>query len=106
MDDPGNIFHVNFFGYAHCFISIIISHMKDHSISVDRDRYATSIVDNYFDTATVHTSTNFYNTTFPLYIIFARADAYTSDDQVEKLTREFNICYRDCIGSLIYFYLQ
>ena len=30
------------------------------------------------------------------------SDASTSYEQVEKLTREFNIHYRDCIGSLIY----
>ena len=36
-------------------------------------------------------------------MIFAKSDAYTSYEQVEKLTREFNIRYRSCIGSLIYF---
>ena len=36
-------FHVNFLGYAHWFLSIRISHMEDHSISVDQARYATSI---------------------------------------------------------------
>ena len=35
-------------------------------------------------------------------MIFAKADAYTSDEQVEKLTRKSNIHYRSCIGSLIY----
>ena len=35
-------------------------------------------------------------------MIFTRDDASTSDEQVEKLTREFNIHYRACIGSLIY----
>ena len=38
----------------------------------------------------------------PSDIIFTKADASTSDDQVEKLTREFNIHCRACIGSLIY----
>ena len=38
--------------------------------------------------------------------IFTKSDASTSDEQVENLTREFNIHYRYCIGSLIYFYLQ
>ena len=36
--------HVNFLGYAHWFMSIRISQLKDHSISVDQSRYATSIV--------------------------------------------------------------
>ena len=35
-------------------------------------------------------------------MIFTKSDVSTSNDQVEKLTREFNIHYRDCIGSLVY----
>ena len=54
------------------------------------------------DTATVKSSTEFYKTTFPSDVIFTKADASTSDEQVEKLTREFSIHYRACIGSLIY----
>ena len=54
------IFRVNFLGYAHWFISIRISLMKDHSISVYQDRYDTSIVAKYMYTATVKTSTKFY----------------------------------------------
>ena len=44
VDNLGKRFHVNFLGYAHWFISNRISQMKDHSISLDQDRYATSIV--------------------------------------------------------------
>ena len=76
--------------------------MKDHYISLDQARYTPSIVDNYLDTATVKTSTKFYKTTFPSDMIFSKADASNSDEQVEKLTREFNIHYRSCIVSLIY----
>ena len=39
-------------------------------------------------------------------MIFTKADASTSDEQVENLNREFNIHYRYFIGSLIDFYLQ
>ena len=35
-------------------------------------------------------------------MIFIKEDVSTSDEQVEKLNREFKIHYRDCIGSLIY----
>ena len=96
------IFHVNFLGYAHWFMSIRTSQMKDHSISVDQDRYATSIVAKYLDTVTVKASKKFYKTTLPPDMIFTKSDASTSDEQVEKVTREFNIHYRACIGSLIY----
>ena len=53
VDTLGKIFHVKFLRYAHWFISIRISQMKDHSIYVDQTRYATSIVEKYLDIATV-----------------------------------------------------
>ena len=61
--------------------------MKDHSISLDQARYATSIVATYLNTATVKTSTNFYKNTLPSDTIFNKVDASTNDEQVEKLTR-------------------
>ena len=61
--------------------------MKNHSISVDKARYATSIVAKYLNTAAVKASTEFYKTTMTSDMIFTKAGAYTSDDQVEKLTR-------------------
>ena len=102
MDALGKILHVNLLGYAYLFILIRIFEMKDHSISVDQARYDTSIVANYLDFSTVRKSKRFHKTTLPSDIIFAKADASTSDEQVEKLTREFNIHYRACIISLIY----
>ena len=79
VDTLGKIFHVNFLGYANWFTSIRISQMKDHYISVDQDRYATSIVTKYLDTATVKVSTNFYNTTLPADMVFTKEDVSTSD---------------------------
>ena len=102
MDAIENRFHVKFLGFAHWFMSIIISQMRDNYISVDQARYSTSIFSKYLDTATVKTSTNVYKTTLPSDMILTKADTATSDEQVEKLTREFNIHYRACIGSLIY----
>ena len=90
----GKRFHVNFLGYAHWFMSIIIFHLKDHSISVDQAGYATSIVVKYLDTATVKVSTKFYKTTLPDDMIFTKEDVSTSDEQVEKLAREYKIHYR------------
>ena len=94
--------HVNFLGYARWFTSIRISQLKDHSISVDQARYASSIVAKYLDTATVRVSTRFYKTTLTSDTIFTKEYVSTSDEQVEKLTREYNIHYRACTGSLIY----
>ena len=90
------------FGHAHWFISIGISQLKDHSISVYQARYATSIVAKYLDTATVKVRKTFYKTTLPADMIFTKEDVSTSAEQVEKLTREYNIHYRACIGSLVY----
>ena len=44
VDTLGKRFHVNFLGFSHWFMSIRISQLKDHSISVDQARYATSVV--------------------------------------------------------------
>ena len=65
-------FHVNFLGYAHWFMSIIISQLKDHSIFVDQARYATSVVAEYLDTATVKVSNKFYKTTLPAAMMFQK----------------------------------
>ena len=82
MDTLVNIFHLNFLGYSHWFMSIRISQIKDHSFSVNQARYATSIVEKYLDTATVNTSTKFYKTTLVFDMIFTKADASTSDEKV------------------------
>ena len=79
MDTLGEILHVNFLGYAHWFMSIIISHMKDHSISVDQARYATYIVVKYSDTAIFKAITKFYNTTLPADMVSTKEDVSTSD---------------------------
>ena len=80
FDTLGNIFHVNFLGYAHWFMSINISQMRDYSISVDQARYATSIVAKYLDTAIVKLSTKFYKTTLPDEMIFTKEYVSTSDE--------------------------
>ena len=79
-------------------MSIIISQLKDHSIYVDQAKYATFIVVKYWYTATVEVSKTFYKTTLPADMIFKKEDVSTSDEQVEKLAREYNIHYRACIG--------
>ena len=56
------------------------------------------------DTATVKSSTKFYNTTLLSDMVFTKEDTYTSDEQGEKSTREFNIHYRACIGLLSYLF--
>ena len=98
VDTLGERFHVKFLVYAHLFMSIRISQMKYHSVSMDQARYATSIVAKYLDTATVKANTKFYKTTFPSDMIFTKDDTSTSDEQVEKLPREFRMHYRYCIG--------
>ena len=97
-----NKFHVNLLQYAHWFMLIRISQIKDHYISVDQSIYSTYIVEKYLDNSTVKTSTKLYNTNFPYDMIFTKAYVSTSDDQADNFTREINVRYRVCIGSLIY----
>ena len=59
VDTLGKRFHVNFLGYAHWFMSIRISQIKYHYISVNQTKYVTSIVAKYLDNATVKTSNLF-----------------------------------------------
>ena len=46
----------------------------------------------------------FNKKTLPAHMIFTNEYVSTSDEQVEKLTREYNIHYRACIGSLLYLF--
>ena len=87
MDSLGKRFHVNFLGYAHWFMSISISQMRDNSISVDQARYANTIFIKYLDNATVKISAKFYKTNLPSDIMFNKSDASTNDEKVEKLTK-------------------
>ena len=64
---------------------------------MDQARYDTSIVEKYLDTVTFKSSTRFYKTTLTSDMIFTKDDAYTNDEKVERLTREFNIHYIACI---------
>ena len=82
VDTLGKISHVNFLVFAHWFMSIRISQLKYHSISVDQVRYATSIVAKYVDTAKVKVSNKFYKTKLPADMIFTIEDVSTSDEQV------------------------
>ena len=79
VDTLGKRFHVNFLGFAHWFMSIRISQLKDHSISVDQPRYATSIVSKYLDNATVKVRKTFYKTILPSDMIFTKEYVSTSD---------------------------
>ena len=53
VDTLVKIFHVNFLGYSHFFISIRVSQLKYRYISVDQDRYDISVVEKYLDSTTI-----------------------------------------------------
>ena len=79
MDTLGNRFHVNFLGYAHWFMSIMISQLKDQSISEDQARYATSVVAKYLDTATIKENSKFHKTPLNHDMILTNEYTSTSD---------------------------
>ena len=68
-------------------MSIRISQLKNHSISVDQARYATSIVKKYLDTATVKVRKTFHKTTLTPGMILTKEYVCNSDEQVQKLNR-------------------
>ena len=53
VDTLGKRFHENLLGYAHWFMSIRISKLKEYSISVDQAKYATYIVSKYIEIDTM-----------------------------------------------------
>ena len=63
-------------------MSIRISQMRDHYISLDQAIYATSVVAKYLDTDTVKASTKFHKTTLSYDMIFTKDDTPISDEQV------------------------
>ena len=53
-------------------MSIRISQLKDHSISVYQSRYATYAVAKYLYTGTINESSKFHKTTLPNDMIFTK----------------------------------
>ena len=82
-------------------MSIMISHVRDHSIAVDQTRCDTSIVAKYLDTSTVN-NYHFNKTALPPDMTFTKDNKSRSDEQVEKFSRGFNSHYIACIESLLY----
>ena len=80
-------------------ISTLVIFNQNFSYEGDEARYATSVVPKYLDTSRVKASKNVYKTNFAFDITFAKSDASTGDEQVEKLTRDLNIHYIACTGS-------
>ena len=102
MDKLGKRLLLNFLAYAHCFMFIGISQLKEHSISVDQARYATPFFVKYLDNSIIKENQKYHKTTLPHDLIFTKDDASTSDKHVALLYKEYNIHYRAFVGSLIY----
>ena len=79
LDKLVRMFHVKFLGYAHWFISIRISQLKDYIIPVDQSRYTTSVLTKYLDTDTIKWGSKVHKATLPHDMICTKEDASTSD---------------------------
>ena len=86
-------------------MSISISYIKDHSISVDQARYAASIVAKYIYNSTAKKSTKFIRPIF-YHIILTKDDVSTSDEQVDNLTRVSIFTTDIVLDNLFICYLQ
>ena len=69
MDTIVKRLHVKILGYAQWSMCIIISQLKEHSISVDQGRYATYVVVNFLDNVTIKEILKIHKTTLPHYKI-------------------------------------
>ena len=68
-------------------MSIEISQLKDHSISVNQDICATSSVAKYLYTATIKEDSKFHENNLRNNMIFTKEDASNSDEEVDVLYR-------------------
>ena len=69
---------------------------------MDQARYATSVVEKCIDTATIKLNSKFHKSTLTHDMILTKEDPSISYEQLGVLSIEYNIYYRDCVGSLIY----
>ena len=80
VDKIGKIFHINFLEYAHWFISIRISQLKENYISVYQARYYTFVFENDLNTSTIEENAKCCETTLPHDMMFTEEYDYTSDN--------------------------
>ena len=67
-------------------MSISISQLRDHSISVDHSRYVTYVVANYPDTVTIEQNSSFHKTSLLHDMILTKEYASTSNEKLEVLS--------------------
>ena len=72
VDTLGNRLYTSFLVYAHCFMYIWISQLKEYLISVYQARYSTADVSKYLDTATIKENSKFHETSLPHYMVFTK----------------------------------
>ena len=65
-----------------------ISQLKDHSLSVDQAKYATSVIKDYLDTSTIKENPKFHKTTLPHDMILTKEYASISGEKVGVLSIE------------------
>ena len=75
----------------------MISQLKDHYISVYQARYATFVVAEYLETATIKENSKFHKTTLTNDMMLTKEGASISDEKMEVLYREYSIQYKACL---------
>ena len=78
---------MSFLVYAHFFMNVMISELKEHSILVYQSIYVTSIVVKYLDTSTIKEHLKFHKANLYHDMIFTKEDASSSDQQVDLSSR-------------------
>ena len=60
-------------------MSIVISQIKNHYVSVDQYMYDTYVVENYLYTDKLKENSKFHKPTLPHDMVFTKQDSSTSD---------------------------
>ena len=83
----GKILHFKFLGYTYWFISINISQLEKHYISVDQVWYTSSVIAQYVDTSVIKLKLKFHKTALPHDMIFTKEFNCFIDEQAKVLYR-------------------
>ena len=86
-------------------MSIRILQIRDHSISVDQEMYATYVLENYLETDTIKENSKFHRNTVPHNMIFIKKYDSTRNEKAEILYRAYNIQYINVLGQIIYLFI-
>jgi len=95
-------FNLEFLGQAHWYLATQVDHLANYDIELDQIGYCQSIIRKSLDTAGCQKDNSVTTTPLPLDFVPTSGESAPDMATTEQLSREYNIDFASCIGSLIY----